>query len=252
MSEPLPAGADDESHEESGVLRTKLRKGGRPGAALALCGAVLLLPLLLIRNDPAASASPDPHITDRPHTRAGPEPSRPASSERPALRPRHSAASSRPSAPAAAATVAYDTTVTGTVPGTAPARATNRVGGSAYSSPLPQSASDPAPAAEAAPPQSASAAPVTTTTLAPPRETGEGVVTHGIVTYYAHPAGRCASPWIPFGTTVWITNPENGRSVSCVVDDYETDTSRSVDLATASFAEIAPLSQGVVDAELSW
>ena len=77
-------------------------------------------------------------------------------------------------------------------------------------------------------------------------------MTHGIVTYYDHPAGRCASPWIPFGTTVWITNPANGESVSCVVDDYETDTSRSIDLATATFAEIAPLSQGVIDAELSW
>jgi hypothetical protein len=100
------------------------------------------------------------------------------------------------------------------------------------------------------PPPDPTPPPVTTTTLAP--ATGEGVVTHGIVTYYDHPAGRCASPWIPFGTTVWITNPANGESVSCVVDDYETDTSRSVDLATATFAEIAPLSQGVIDAELSW
>lgn len=74
----------------------------------------------------------------------------------------------------------------------------------------------------------------------------------GQVTYYAHPAGRCASPWLPFGTVVEVTNPGNGESVTCVVDDREADTARSIDLATATFAQIAPLSQGVIDAELSW
>jgi len=74
----------------------------------------------------------------------------------------------------------------------------------------------------------------------------------GQVTYYAHPAGRCASPWLPFGTVVEVTNPANGESVTCIVDDREADTARSIDLATATFAEIAPLSQGVIDAELSW
>ena len=72
------------------------------------------------------------------------------------------------------------------------------------------------------------------------------------MTYYAHPAGRCASPWLPFGTVVTITNPANGATVTCVVDDREADTARSIDLATATFAEIAPLSQGVVYAVLHW
>ena len=49
-----------------------------------------------------------------------------------------------------------------------------------------------------------------------------------------------------------MTNPVNGASASCVVDDREADTSRSIDLATATFAELAPLSQGVIDAQLSW
>ena len=74
----------------------------------------------------------------------------------------------------------------------------------------------------------------------------------GQVTYYAHPAGTCASPWLPFGTVVRVTNPANGASVTCVVNDREADTARAIDLATATFAEIAPLSQGVIDAELSW
>ncbi|HUD17603.1 MAG TPA: septal ring lytic transglycosylase RlpA family protein [Acidimicrobiales bacterium] len=74
----------------------------------------------------------------------------------------------------------------------------------------------------------------------------------GQVTYYAHPAGTCASPWLPFGTVVRVTNPANDESVTCAVNDREADTERSIDLATATFAEIAPLSQGVIDAELSW
>jgi len=77
-------------------------------------------------------------------------------------------------------------------------------------------------------------------------------VHYGQVTYYAHPAGGCASPFLPFGTVVRVTNPANGESISCVVNDREADTARSIDLATATFAAIAPLSQGVIDAELSW
>jgi rare lipoprotein A len=78
------------------------------------------------------------------------------------------------------------------------------------------------------------------------------VQTSGIVTYYDHPAGYCASPWLPFGTVVRITNPANGLTVTCVVNDREADRARSIDLSTATFAELAPLSQGVIDARLSW
>jgi rare lipoprotein A len=97
----------------------------------------------------------------------------------------------------------------------------------------------------------------TTTTTAPPvvvaaqapvARSGQT----GQVTYYDHPAGTCASPWLAFGTEVEITNPANGESVSCVVNDREADTARSIDLSTSTFALIAPLSQGVIDAQLSW
>jgi rare lipoprotein A len=92
----------------------------------------------------------------------------------------------------------------------------------------------------------------TTTTTLPVAASAPGTEETGQVTYYAHPAGTCASPWLPFGTVVRITNPANGLSVSCVVNDREADRERSIDLATDTFAEIAPLSQGVIDAELSW
>ncbi len=92
----------------------------------------------------------------------------------------------------------------------------------------------------------------TTTTTRPAPVPGSSVQTTGSVTYYDHPAGTCASPRLPFGTVVEVTNPANGASVTCVVDDREADTSRSIDLATASFAQIAPLWQGVVNAQLRW
>ena len=93
--------------------------------------------------------------------------------------------------------------------------------------------------------------PPATTTTAPPVAT-DSSAQYGQVTYYAHPAGTCASPFLPFGTVVRVTNPVNGLSTTCLVNDREADTSRSIDLATATFALLAPLSQGVIDARLSW
>jgi hypothetical protein len=109
-----------------------------------------------------------------------------------------------------------------------------------------------APSVMAPPPTSttttATAPQVAVAAQAPVARTGQT----GQVTYYDHPAGTCASPWLPFGTDVEITNPANGKSVSCVVNDREADTARSIDLSTSTFALIAPLSQGVIDAQLSW
>ena len=101
-----------------------------------------------------------------------------------------------------------------------------------------------------------SPAPVQTTTPGPapaPAPAPPANSMTGIVTYYDATPGTCASPFLPFGTVVTITNPDNGNTVSCTVDDYEADTSRQIDLATDTFAQLAPLSQGVIsDAELSW
>lgn len=97
------------------------------------------------------------------------------------------------------------------------------------------------------------AAPVAEPAPAAPIPVAGGDSRLGIVTYYGAEPGTCASPTLPFGTVVTVTNPANGASVSCTVDDREADTARQIDLATATFAEIAPLSQGVIpDAELSW
>jgi hypothetical protein len=204
-------------------------------AALFLCGAVLVGPFLLIHNQASASSDPGPHAregvagsTGRTDSRA----TRLASDDR----------SRVASATSTAGTAGVVPSTTAPVTTTAPVETT-----------LPaQVVVDHA----VAPTTTAVTAPPTTTTTAPAAAATEasdsGAGGNGQVTYYGHPAGTCASPWLPFGTVVEITNPANGASVSCVVNDREADTTRSIDLATSTFAEIAPLSQGVIDAQLSW
>ncbi len=82
-----------------------------------------------------------------------------------------------------------------------------------------------------------------------------GQTTHQVVgqaTWYGASAGTCASPYLPFGTRLTVTNDANGASTTCVVDDREADTSRVVDLAPATFSQIAPLSEGVITVTLTW
>jgi rare lipoprotein A len=208
-----------------------MEHGGRPGAALLLCGTLLIAPLVLLHGDP--TATPPPH-------RAGTASGALASSARSDMPSWELASQNRPSAGAAAVTAsapvppaATPTTVAPTTTTTAPAAA------------LP--ATDVADRSVSA---STTTEPTTTTTAPPAAPLGSAH--SGQVTYYAHPAGTCASPYLPFGTVVRVTNPANGASVTCLVNDREADTARSIDLATATFAELAPLSQGVINAQLSW
>ncbi len=190
------------------------------------------MPLLLVHGDPEAAASLTGH------------PSHSGDSDRPASLPnRGPATRARPAPTTAPGPAAGSVTPTPTGPG----------------SPVPSP--DEAVAREVPVRQVV----VTTTTTSPPPPTttspspgrgGVGAtsspVHFGQVTFYDHPAGTCASPWLPFGTLVVVTNPDNGSSVNCVVDDREADTDRSIDLATPTFAELAPLAQGVIDARLQW
>jgi hypothetical protein len=186
---------------------------------LLLCAVVLVTPFLLLHGGPDASAT--------------------VGAARPATGPSLAAGVARPVAPPPPATsarpVAIEAAPVRNVEATTTVHPTTTV-----------------------PPTNTTTVPPTTTTTVPPTTTtapplaGSHVATSGIVTYYDHPAGHCASPWLPFGTVVRVVNPANGASVTCVVDDREADTARSIDLATSTFAEIAPLGQGVVDARLTW
>ncbi len=63
----------------------------------------------------------------------------------------------------------------------------------------------------------------------------------------------CASPWLPFGTVLTVTNASTGASTQCTVDDREADNpGRVVDMSPEGFDQIANQSQGVVSVTVSW
>jgi len=103
--------------------------------------------------------------------------------------------------------------------------------------------------------------PVTTTTVAPevtpvtpPRPPTSGTSERGQATWYAAaPPGRCASPTLPFGTVLTVTNVVTGATATCTVDDREqAGYPRVVDMSPSGFAQLAEPSQGVVDVTISW
>ncbi len=112
--------------------------------------------------------------------------------------------------------------------------------------------------------------PTTTTTTAPPpppppptTTTTEPVVATapapassevGEATWYSGAApGMCASPTLPFGTVLTVTNNATGASTTCTVDDRESaGYPRVVDMSPEGFAQIADQSQGVVEVTISW
>lgn len=63
----------------------------------------------------------------------------------------------------------------------------------------------------------------------------------------------CASPSLPFGTVVTVTNTATGASTSCTVDDREeSGYPRVLDMSPSGFAQLADPSRGVVEATISW
>jgi rare lipoprotein A (peptidoglycan hydrolase) len=95
----------------------------------------------------------------------------------------------------------------------------------------------------------AAAAPgVSPSTSAPPTHTMDGEAS-----WYGAPAGTCASPYLPRGSMITVTDDATGASVICLVDDHEDPASGKVlDLAEATFAELADPSAGVIEVTLSW
>jgi rare lipoprotein A (peptidoglycan hydrolase) len=94
-------------------------------------------------------------------------------------------------------------------------------------------------------------APVVTT---PPQPVVAAASLHGQATWYAAaPPGRCASPTLPFGTVLTVTDDATGVSITCTVDDREqAGYPRVVDLSPSGFSQLADTSQGVVDVTISW
>jgi len=109
--------------------------------------------------------------------------------------------------------------------------------------PIPSPGPPPIPLAAPKPPPPAAPKPP------PPPEYSQS----GVVSWYGSPAGTCACPSLPFGTVVTVTNAYSGASTNCVVNDRGPYVGgRILDLSPASFANIAPLGQGLTQAVLHW
>jgi rare lipoprotein A (peptidoglycan hydrolase) len=113
--------------------------------------------------------------------------------------------------------------------------------------------------AAASPPLQQAPARATAVATVPPATTPDAPVVssdseRGQATWYAAaPAGMCASPTLPFGTVLTVTNVATGASTTCTVDDREqAGYPRVVDMSPSGFAQLADPSEGVVDVTISW
>ncbi|MEX2422279.1 MAG: RlpA-like double-psi beta-barrel domain-containing protein, partial [Actinomycetota bacterium] len=74
----------------------------------------------------------------------------------------------------------------------------------------------------------------------------------GTATWYGRSGMTAAHPTLPFGTRVTVTNVANGKSVTVVIDDRGPFGSAIIDLSDDAFAQLAPLSTGIISVRLSW
>jgi hypothetical protein len=86
----------------------------------------------------------------------------------------------------------------------------------------------------------------------PPRPAGTRQQRVGEASWYDHPGLTAASPSIPFGTHVTVTNLANGRSVTVVINDRGPFGGRLIDLSREAFSRIAPLGAGVCEVQIAW
>ena len=93
------------------------------------------------------------------------------------------------------------------------------------------------------------------TTHKPTKTKGHSTVDSrvGVATWYSYIPGQCASHTLPFGTHLTVEDLQNGKSIMCVVTDREgAGGTRVVDLSETQFAELAPLSTGVIPVRVTW
>jgi beta-lactam-binding protein with PASTA domain len=94
--------------------------------------------------------------------------------------------------------------------------------------------------------------PTTTTTLKPKKSKPKRYRI-GDATWYSYFPGRCATWYLPKGTRIAVRDLATGKVVHCIVTDREAaHGNRVVDLSETQFAQLAPLSKGVVVVRVSW
>lgn len=229
------------SSEKGGVLRERDTEGRRVVIALGFGAVILGAPLLVL-------SGPGQQIAASPSAPRGPAPatvpSRPAALAGAALAQfRGNIVRAAPVGSAGGGGIAAHP-VTSAPATTAPPTTTTTPPPTTV--PRPTTTTAPKPTTTTIPPTTS-----TTTTTAPPPAANTAA---GEATWYAEsPAGGCASPTLPRGTVLKVTDDATGASITCLVDDVEGDNpGRVVDLAPSEFSQLADLSQGVIEVTISW
>jgi hypothetical protein len=226
------------SPEKGGVLRTGSTTGKRVALAAVLGTVLLAAPFLLLKSGSASAgrlAAPASAGAPRSSATAGPVTGAPLPGlqlarfrDTPALPPEPVATATTttaPPPPTTSTTAAPRPAVVVTVPSTTTTTTTTTT---------------------TVPPP-----PPTTTTTAPPASSQSA---QGLATWYSEAGpGTCASPWLPRGTVLTVTDDATGVTITCLVDDREADNpGRVVDLSEEGFSALAPLSSGVIEVTVSW
>jgi hypothetical protein len=77
----------------------------------------------------------------------------------------------------------------------------------------------------------------------------------GTATWYACEGMHAAHLSLPFGTSVTVTDLDNGNSVTVVINDrgpFAPGTDKIIDLCSPAFSLLAPLSQGTASVRITW
>jgi beta-lactam-binding protein with PASTA domain len=93
--------------------------------------------------------------------------------------------------------------------------------------------------------------PVTTTTVRHRKKSRDYRI--GDATWYRYIPGHCATWYLPRGTRITVRDLATGRVIHCIASDREAaHGDRVVDLDSQQFAELAPLTKGVIVVKVSW
>lgn len=74
----------------------------------------------------------------------------------------------------------------------------------------------------------------------------------GTASWYAHPGMTAASPWLPLGTHVTVTDLSNGKTVTVVINDRGPFGGGIIDLSEEAFAQLEPTGAGLIKVSLAW
>ncbi|MEA2827993.1 MAG: hypothetical protein QOG43_2432 [Actinomycetota bacterium] len=240
----------------------------------ALCGVMIVVGIVYIRNAPQPAAADKVAVVAAPATElaasvaptttkaadVAPGTAQARTIFLDALAKEASPQASVPSKPAGSSS---------TVPLSSPPTTTARVSVPVSTSVVTVASTTPPPATSttvvsitlsASPPPGGVGAGATTTTIAPPPATvasSAKLYAHndaGVASWFNAPDNTCAHRTLPFGTVVKVTRPRTGAVAFCKVNDRGPTiaTGRIIDLSMDTFAKLASTDAGLIDVTIEW